>query len=196
MDSPAFFNGNVIDIEASGLASNSYPIEVGIVLGDGQKFQCLIKPLPHWQHWDEHAQALHGITREQLQRDGVDIKTVCKKINEFCKGRTLYSDCWVADYRWLNLLFAEASVKMEFFCNPTEYFLPDEERPQWMNYRHQYLAENGIQAHRALNDAVVIANTLERHLFNQHQQHSFYSRQKLQRVDAITSLNSPQQSVA
>lgn len=158
------FNGNVIDLEASGLASNSYPIEVGLVLGNGQSFEALIKPLPHWQHWDEEAESIHGIDREQLETDGQDIRAVCQQINKLCAGKTLYSDCWVHDSRWLNLLFSEAGIPMEFRCSPMEVFLDDEELENWLYHKSEFCRTSNIRPHRALNDAIIIAETLERRM--------------------------------
>lgn len=158
------FNGNVIDLEASGLASNSYPIEVGIVLGNGQSFEALIKPQPHWQHWDKEAEAIHGIDRAQLVNDGQDLQHVCQQINELCSGKTLYSDCWVHDARWLNLMFAEAGMKMTFQCSPMEMFLSDEELDNWLEHKNEFCRATDISPHRALNDAIIIAETLERRM--------------------------------
>ena len=36
---------NIIDVEASGFGPHSYPIEVGLALGDGSKFCSLILPV-------------------------------------------------------------------------------------------------------------------------------------------------------
>lgn len=158
------FNGNVIDLEASGLASNSYPIEVGLVLGTGQSFEALIKPRPHWQHWDEEAEAIHGISRAQLEEEGQEIQDVCQQINQLCAGKTLYSDCWVHDSRWLNLLFSEAGVTMQFQCSPMEVFLDEEELANWLQYKREFCRATNISPHRALNDAIIIAETLERRM--------------------------------
>lgn len=164
MSSCHSFNGNVIDLEASGLASNSYPIEVGLVLGTGQSFEALIKPLPHWQHWDEEAEAIHGISRGQLAEEGQEIQDVCQQINQLCAGKTLYSDCWVHDSRWLNLLFSEAGVTMQFQCSPMEVFLDEEELANWLQYKREFCRATNIAPHRALNDAIIIAETLERRM--------------------------------
>lgn len=158
------FNGNVIDLEASGLASESYPIEVGVVLGTGETFEALIKPLPHWQHWDDNAEAIHGITRQQLDDEGQDIREVCQQINALCKNKTLYSDCWTHDFRWLNLLFAEAGMAMAFRCSPMEMFLDEEELTNWIQHKNEFCRATNIRPHRALNDAVIIAETLERRM--------------------------------
>ena len=41
---------SIIDLEASGFGSSSYPIEVGIVLPNGQTYCSLIVPEPDWRH--------------------------------------------------------------------------------------------------------------------------------------------------
>ena len=43
----------IIDVEASGFGNGSYPIEVGVVLNNGEKFCTLIVPAANWTHWDE-----------------------------------------------------------------------------------------------------------------------------------------------
>ena len=156
------FNGNVIDIEASGLASSSYPLEIGIVLGNGESYEALIKPLGHWQHWDSSAQALHGISRQQLLDEGLPATQVCEEINQLCGGKTLYSDCWVYDARWLNLLFAETGTTMQFTCSPIEALLSEHEQRHWWQYKKDFCTASDIRPHRALNDAIIIAETMER----------------------------------
>ena len=60
----------IIDLEASGLASNSYPIEVGLALAPGNRFCSLIKPVDEWEHWDQQAESVHGISRDILLKMG------------------------------------------------------------------------------------------------------------------------------
>ena len=47
-------NPLIIDVEASGFGSKSYPIEIGVALNDGQRFCTLILPAPNWTHWDNN----------------------------------------------------------------------------------------------------------------------------------------------
>ena len=62
---PAF-----LDIEASGFGRDSYPIEIGFVLSDGEAWCTLVRPESGWTHWDPAAEALHGITRDLALRHG------------------------------------------------------------------------------------------------------------------------------
>jgi len=41
----------IIDLEASGLGKQSYPIEVGYILDDGKSFCSLILPADGWDRW-------------------------------------------------------------------------------------------------------------------------------------------------
>jgi len=41
----------LIDIGASGLHPDSYPIEIAILI-DGKTHEWLIKSLDSWEHWD------------------------------------------------------------------------------------------------------------------------------------------------
>jgi len=61
---------NIIDVEASGLQSGSYPVEVGIAFANGERLSMLIQPEPEWVHWDLQAQRLHGISRRTLSQYG------------------------------------------------------------------------------------------------------------------------------
>ena len=54
----------IIDVEASGFGNGSYPIEVGVALDDDTKFCSLIHPAPEWDHWDDEAEKVHRIARD------------------------------------------------------------------------------------------------------------------------------------
>lgn len=41
-----------LDIEATGIHEDSYPIEIGWVDTEGNESSFLIKPIPEWTHWD------------------------------------------------------------------------------------------------------------------------------------------------
>lgn len=69
----------IIDLEASGLGSASYPTELGwaIINDDGSitSGACLIRPTAKWttygNAWSPTSERLTGITKEMLARDGV-----------------------------------------------------------------------------------------------------------------------------
>ena len=59
-----------LDFEASSLGKNGYPIEVAWVFEDGDSESFLISPIGRWTGWDAAAEAIHGISREQLAAEG------------------------------------------------------------------------------------------------------------------------------
>lgn len=151
---------NIIDFEASGLSSSSFPIEVGVVLEDGQCYESLIRPVPDWRHWDADAERMHGIPRQRLATEGQPALHVCNLLNQVCQGRTLYTDCWVHDYAWLMKLYMTAGIQPAFQCSPIERLLNDTEMEDW-GYRKTDIAGTlALQEHRALNDALIIQQTL------------------------------------
>lgn len=152
----------ILDIEASGFGRGSYPIEVGFVLPDGSSYCTLIRPPPHWTHWDDSAAQLHRITLEQLARYGKPPAEVTATLNERLHGRVVYSDGWANDYSWLALLFDEAAMTPSFKLENLRGVLDDTEAARWHATRHSVLLENPRERHRASADAHVIQATLAR----------------------------------
>ena len=100
-----------IDVEASGLSPESYPIEVGWSDLDGNSDSILIKPLATWTDWDPSAVALHGISREQLAAEGAPVGEAAARIAAVTAGRVVLSDCTIWDMAWLSRLFVAAGRK-------------------------------------------------------------------------------------
>ncbi|MBC7780945.1 MAG: hypothetical protein H7125_12675, partial [Proteobacteria bacterium] len=115
----------IVDIEASGFGSDSYPIEVGVVLDDGRKYCSLVLPVRDWTHWDADAEALHGISRSTLLAHGRPVFEVAGKLNELLRGRTAYSDGWVVDRPWLGRLFEAAAMRCDFTLSSLEMILSE-----------------------------------------------------------------------
>ena len=113
----------IIDVEASGFSSHSYPIAVGVIRSDGARFCRLIRPYPQWSHWDKKAEALHGLSRDHLQKWGNDGRDVCLALNQFLATGTAYTDGWVVDHPWLFKLYAAAGVDLSFVVRALEYVL-------------------------------------------------------------------------
>ncbi|GGF68054.1 3'-5' exonuclease [Alteromonas lipolytica] len=149
----------IIDVEASGFGSYSYPIEVGVSRRDGARFCRLIRPYPDWTHWDDNAQKLHGITREHLRQRGVDGHEVCLALNEFLANDTAYSDGWVVDHPWLIRLFARAGVTMAFSVRALEYVLSEAQMELWNSTKNNVLSQFNGHRHRASTDAEIIQQT-------------------------------------
>lgn len=149
----------ILDVEASGFGSDSFPLEIGVKRADGARFCRLIKPYPSWQHWNAEAESLHGITRETLNKYGQDGLEVCKQLNLFMGKETAYSDGWVVDYPWLIKLYAEAGVLMTFKLSALEYILSENQMANWHETKQTLMAAQSVSRHRASVDAELIQQT-------------------------------------
>lgn len=154
----------IIDIEASGLGSSSYPIEVGVALADGEKFCQLIVPIDSWSHWDKDAERIHRITKQNLQENGNSVTTVVDTLNMLLKDKVLYTDGWVVDKPWLTLLFDAAKKTMLFRVSPIEIILSEQQMSIWHDTKDAILSETNLTRHRASNDAWVVQETYRRTL--------------------------------
>jgi hypothetical protein len=151
----------IIDLEASGFGAQSYPIEVGVVKQNGERFCSLICPQQDWTHWDEHAQQLHGISRQLLKKSGRSVRDVCHDLNKFLKGATVYSDGWVVDQPWLIKLFYAANLQMTFSISPLEMLLNETQMNLWHHTKESLLAKINQPRHRASHDAALIQDTFK-----------------------------------
>ena len=152
----------LLDIEASGFGSGSYPIEVGFVDGAGGLFCSLINPEPDWQHWDDNAEALHGISRGVLATHGKSAAWVAQQLNERLRGQTVYCDAWAHDYPWLSRLFDAADSAPRFKLEDLRALLTAEEAARWDATVKAVRAELSIGRHRASSDAKVLQVALAR----------------------------------
>ncbi len=135
-----------VDFEASGIAPDSYPIEIAIVSAD-TKHQALIKPMYYWEHWSYDAQDMHQISRDQLLLEGVDPHALAVELNFKYQGLTICSDS-PQDCFWLDTLYEAAGIEPKFEVKPIEWFVGREaagEIARLMSTR---------KSHRALQDAL------------------------------------------
>lgn len=149
----------IIDIEASGFGCYSYPIEIGIVRHDGERYCRLIKPFDDWTYWQVDAQSIHGISRKDLQKYGYEPKQVCVELNHFMQQGTAYSDGWVVDEPWIILLFQRAHINMTFHVSPLEMILSEKQMEDWHKQKDKVQKSLNLKRHRASNDALIIQNT-------------------------------------
>ncbi len=149
----------IIDLEASGFGSQSYPIEVGFSLPNGRLECTLIRPEPSWTHWDESAYAVHGITRELLLAFGKPVDQVALWLNKQLKGMTVYSDAWGHDYAWLAVLYEAANLAPSFKLDHLASIMPECESARWDQLHQEIELELGLKRHRASNDALMLQRT-------------------------------------
>lgn len=140
-----------IDLEASGLGPDSYPIEVAWVCAEsGRHDSFLIDPgsVPGWDFWDEFAEELHGIEPQQLAQEGITAEAACHRLNDALHGCTLICDAYDFDLFWLSRLFESQQMAMAFRLRGIEAVLSPEQRIQY-----HLLSKTQLRRHRALDDA-------------------------------------------
>ena len=99
-----------LDFEASSLADDSYPIEVGWVFEDGRTEVHLIRPAPAWTDWSDKAQAIHGISRETLTAEGAPHDEVARRMLDTLAEHQVYASAPSWDGKWLSLLLRAAGL--------------------------------------------------------------------------------------
>lgn len=107
----------ILDIEASGLSIESYPIEVAwqhrYMASACDTF--LIKPNDDWTHWDKHAElCIHQIPRQALFDEGIPVKDAAERLNAQLAGQLVYTDAVDYDRPWIKRLFNAAGIAMDF----------------------------------------------------------------------------------
>lgn len=150
----------IIDLEASGFGRGSYPIEVGFILPHGATYCSLIRPAPHWTHWDPEAERLHHVTRDILADHGKPAREVAGTLNERLRDAVVYSDGWANDFSWLGLLYDEVGLRPAFRLENLRRILSEEEAAGWHATKAAVLAAAPQARHRASADARVIQQTL------------------------------------
>lgn len=144
MERPLFF----IDFEASGIAPDSYPIEVAVVSSD-TSFCSLIKPARYWTHWSYDAQDMHGLSQDQLREQGDNPGAVAIHMNQLFSGQVLCSDS-PQDSFWLDVLYEAADLVPTFELKPLEVFVGRELASEI------YRLLPTTTHHRALHDATAL----------------------------------------
>lgn len=158
-----------LDFEASSLARHSYPIEVAWVFEDGTSESHLIRPARGWEDWDEEAQAIHNIPREDLMRDGIRHDTLARRMVALLSGHDLTASAPSWDGKWLSaLLRASGLPRHSLRLRDTEEVQRETARnilethvaAEHLDLEVERLREAAIQAlpqtataHRALADA-------------------------------------------
>jgi hypothetical protein len=150
----------IIDIEASGFGKGSYPIEIGYYMPDGQSFCSLIRPETGWTHWDDSAELVHGISREQLASHGKSAAEVCLELNRSLRGQRVYCDAWSYDYVWLSVMYDAVDLVPTFEFKDIRELLSECEKTRWHPTRAKVEARLALQRHRASGDARTLFETL------------------------------------
>lgn len=144
MERPSFF----IDFEASGIAPDSYPIEVAVVSSE-ISFSSLIKPVRYWTHWSFDAQDMHGLTQDHLLKEGDTPAAVARNMNQLFLGQVLCSDS-PQDSFWFDVLYEAAGLMPTFELKPLEVLVGREAASDI------YCLLAPTRCHRALQDATAL----------------------------------------
>lgn len=153
----------IIDIEASGFGRGSYPIEVGIALGNGEVHSFLIKPADTWTHWSEDAEKVHGISRQRLFDEGLSPRAIALQLNDLLRGMVLYSDAWGFDSSWVARLFDEAGLVQRFKVESINKLFNEAQMEHWNYIKEEVWQEHGNNhRHRAAQDVSVLQETYNR----------------------------------
>ncbi len=152
----------IIDLEASGFGPDSYPIEVGVVMSDGERYCSLIRPKEDWTHWSMEAAAYHNIPRQHLHKYGLPAEVIAAELNRLLAGKTVYTDGWVVDYSWMIKLFYRAGLPMQFKISALEMILSEPQMTIWHEQKDKLVKELKLKRHRASHDALLIQETYVR----------------------------------
>ena len=153
---------NIIDIEASGLHFDSYPIEIAILV-EGKRKSWLIKPEPKWQYWCDTAEKMHGITRDLLQNDGIDATTVANEMNEILGGSTtyIYSDAAHWDADWIDNLFVSVKQVKQFYIGSIFDLLNETQKARFKVEKDRIASSGKYRHHRAAADVEIISEAFQ-----------------------------------
>jgi DNA polymerase III epsilon subunit-like protein len=162
----------VIDFEASALAPDSYPIEVGVALIQAVgkpilSWSKLIRPTKKWRsdgRWSPASAGVHGISLEAIEQQGHPVELVCDWLNSLLGASTIVaSDAPRYDQDWLDTLFRAADREQLFTLYDFGMLMGGLNLDQ---IRHlSYLLKRDQPPHRAGPDALRLASKLmEAHL--------------------------------
>jgi len=151
-----------IDFEASSLdLVSSYPIEVGLCMSDGTTHSWLIRPHVLWADWSDSAEAIHGISRTQLDEEGVEIDVVTDALDSLIPGM-VFCDAWTFDSFWLHRLYRAIRRRPTFHLESVSMILTRDEVALWSDVRNAVVRDLDMSVHRAANDACILRETWRR----------------------------------
>ena len=139
-----------IDLEASGLGPDSYPVEVAWKSAEsGAQDSFLINPesAEGWVFWDEFAEEMHGIEWSTLTKSGIGVRAACERLNTALFGKDVVCDALEFDAFWLRRLFRAGCQPMNFTLKGIESVLSPEQRIQY-----RLVSRSQYRRHRALDD--------------------------------------------
>jgi DNA polymerase III alpha subunit (gram-positive type) len=114
-----------LDIEASGLGSGTFPIEIAYASSTGDKNEFLIKPTNDWLNhgsWCSNAEHdIHKISRDMLIENGMNVLDVANALNKSLCGKLVLCNDLEYDGVWLTQLFKAANIGVQFTLTDLRY---------------------------------------------------------------------------
>jgi hypothetical protein len=108
----------VLDFEASSLSSNSYPIEAGWAVIDRNlaihSDSQLIRPVHSWTDWSVKAEALHGLSRAELEAKGASPASVVAALEHAFAGMAVLSADPDHEAHWADRLYTAAGKQRQW----------------------------------------------------------------------------------
>lgn len=99
-----------LDFEASSLARRGTPVEVAWVFEDGQGESHLIRPAPDWTDWSPEAEAIHGLSRDTLERDGEPHGDVAHRMLQVLRDHAVFASAPSWDGKWMSVLLRASGL--------------------------------------------------------------------------------------
>lgn len=149
----------ILDFEASGLASESYPIQVAILIDGDQCFDWFIQPMSDWDYWDLNAEAIHGYSRPYIIDKGVSVKRVAAELNERLDGHTVFSDAAKWDRFWLGRLYEAANLTPSFELIDLSELLSRDQLYRFNMVFEELVSTDEYRPHHAEDDVKLIFNS-------------------------------------
>lgn len=163
----------IIDLEASGLKRNSFPIEVGIFLPEeNYSDSWLIKPTEQWiseRQWDTESEEIHGISLDHLNENGLNGLDVCNKLNSILRGTVIFSDAPDFDSMWINILFNEWNTERLFDIRSifeADIKIRNVTYKEVRDLKKKIAKEHNLKQHRASDDAFIISHMVKEITFS------------------------------
>jgi hypothetical protein len=146
-----------LDIEASGLGSGTFPIEVAYASSIGDKNEYLIKPTDEWLNhglWCSNAEHhIHKVSRGVLIENGVNVLDVANTLNKSLCGKLVLCNDLEYDGIWLTELFKAANIGVQFTLTDIRYLYEYWGEDKTNAFKKAYESIVTITYHRALPDA-------------------------------------------
>lgn len=152
----------VLAMEACGSGQDSFPVEIGFVLPDGQSYSILIRPAAAWTQRYADAALIHAVLLQTLLAHGRGAAEVATQLNERLHGLTLYCDRWEPASVWLQMLFEAAGLIPSFRLDNLRELLTEREAAFWDILKTQVTTEMRLQRRRASSEAKSAQRTLMR----------------------------------